>query len=508
MRTVLILAVLWCAACGTGSAADAGASGGGSSAQGGGGAALGGGGAALGGGGAAQGGGGAALGTCADLSVPCGMLGSADASIDCGTCAFSRLKLGMPSYANVSMVKTSAGLVVAWFDTSQAHLARELADGGFAVSTVDDISSSSGAAISVAAASDGQVYVAYQSGFEIRLATAVAGGAPDGGEFVIDPVVTGVEPSVALDLNGAPHIAYQQTQFSAKSIREASRAPDGGWATSLVEYIDAGYLGMPKVLFDSAGVEHVLYIVDRSTAAGGLHHASAGAVEVIAPGGLGGSALGQLDAVFDQQGALHAVWPSYPFSLMYGRREAGTWQVRPVSDDNAGHENNALAVDGQGRAVVAFHNFQALKLSAFNGQSFSVQGVQPCDEGGVALSFDGQNRLRLASACGAMSVLTLDGRYPASHRADCEQLSSLVCAQACGACKASDGDCCLSTTGTTHCTNRCSASIGGLACFDATKPQSLFDQCLAAAGGLTCAMPSTDGVDVRGTACDELFAAP
>jgi hypothetical protein len=105
-------------------------------------------------------------------------------------------------------------------------------------------------------------------------------------------------------------------------------------------------------------------------------------------------------------------------------------------------------------------------------------------------------------------VLTHDGKYPASHVSTCSQLTTLVCAQACGACKAADGDCCLTGTGTRSCTNRCPTNIGGRACFDATKPASLFDQCLAAASSLQCAVPATDGVDVRGTPCDALLAAP
>jgi hypothetical protein len=408
---------------------------------------------------------------------------------------------------NPSVVRSPQGLLIASLTPTSLTLSRELGDGGFSQERVDDFGPTNDPAVSLALAADGTMRIAYQKGAEVWLATSMDGGLPDGGGFTVERAVTGFAPSLALDPGGNPHLAYLRFVLDGRQLRNSERASDGGWSESVLEQIDAGFIGMPKLLYDSAGAAHTLYIVDRATVPGGLHHASSGSIEVVPEGALGGGGNGQVDAVFDSAGTLHAVWPQYPFRLMYGRRSAGNWSVIPVSSDNAGHQNNALAVDAMGRAVVAFHTFSALKLSAFNGSSFSVQGLLACESGGIALSLDSTNRLTAVSACGTMSVLTSSGQYPAGHAGRCDQLTTQVCAKACGPCSSS-GNCCLSATGFRSCTNRCPTNIGGLACSDATKPEAAFDACLAASAGLVCATPATDGVDLRGTVCDPLFAKP
>jgi hypothetical protein len=440
-----------------------------------------------------------ALGTCADLPEACGVLGAGATALDCGSCFFRRTAFGPGR--EPSLVSTAQGLQLAYLnDLGEVWLARELPDGGFSRHLVDAIDARSAPSLKIGP--DGTAHVAYQSNFEIWYAI---GPLADGG-FDRVRVGTGAAPSLALNPSGRPHLAYQGAS-AIRDIRHAVRADDGGWQETTIESFDGGLLGLPTVVLDPNAAPHILYLV-RTASGSALHYKGAGAIEVVEPGNLGGGADGQLSAAFDSNGALHAVWPAYPFSLSYGVRTSAGWSVRPASSDNAGHENNALVLSPSGKPMVAFHNFSALNISGFTGSSFSVQGVLPCDQGAVSLVYDSAGRLRMATDCKGVQLLTLDGQYPHDHRSNCDQLSTLVCDKACNACSPGAGQCCMSATGTQTCTNRCTTNIGGRACSDATKAPTLTDQCLAAAGGLQCSMPAVEGVDLRGTPCDALFAAP
>lgn len=473
-----------------------------------------GGGSAVGGGSAA--GGGNVLGTCAELPVACGTLGTGGGAtpLACGDCFFDRAVLGVQGVENAAaMVNTSGGLVVAWAAENTGStrwvLSRELADGGFESEDFAPPSTPSNLALGLAVAPDGTTYIAYpdDGAVGVWLATSVDGGAPDGGRFINEPIdPSGAWPTVALDPAGQPRVAYVKNVAGPHpGLFTARRGADGGWELTLHEVVDAGLgtVGQPQLLFDATGAQHLVYRVLGFGPEGGLHHESGGVV-TIAPGP--GASRTPVAAAFDDAGRLHALWSLSALYVSHSVFTAGGWSDLATWTFGA-HQLGAMAIGPHGQPAMVFHSRASLELFAYNGHGYAQQSLQSCSEGSMAVAFDGAQRLRVASGCGAMSVLTPVGYYPVDHASRCAQLTTTVCGLACGAC--ADNDCCVSIDpGKKSCSNNCPSNVGGAACFNAFRPDSLLDDCLAESASLACTTPATSGVELHTGACHELFLDP
>lgn len=467
--------------------------------------------------GGGSGGGSGDVGTCAQLPVACGELGAGGggAAVSCGECFFDRTVLGQAAVTNsAAMVATSDGLVIAWQEQSSPYpefvLSRELPDGGFSREAFAPPGEWSSPGLGLAVAADGTTFVAYpeDSLREVWLATSVAGGLPDGGHFMNESVDDGELPTLALDHAGAVHFAYVKPQNLQPAVWVAQRASDGGWERSVVEQIDAtgtGLVGQPVVLFDAAGAEHVVYRVLGNGPEGGLHHVSGGVVTVLPATGPGRTPIA---AAFDAQDRLHVLWSLDGLGVSHSMLSATGWSEVGVWSYGA-HELGAMTIAPGGLPALAFHSRSSVELFSWNGFAHGRQSIQSCDEGPLAMVFDTAGRLRIASGCSAMSVLTPRGYYPADHASRCADLTTRLCGLACGACAASDGDCAISTsTGGSSSANYCPENFGGRACWNADRSDAMLEACRAVADALTCTTPATDGVDLQSGPCHDLFVEP
>ncbi len=478
----------------------------------GGGGGTGGGSGNLGGGIGSTGGGSGDFGTCGQLSFACGQLGTGGGSASCGECFFTREVLGEQGLENAAaMVNTPNGLVIAWSERGQHwYLSREQSDGGFSREEFAEPGEPLHPAVGLAVADDGTTYITYpgDSLDGVWLATSVPGGLLDGGSFINERVDDGELPNLALDSSGALHLTYLKTANFHPTVWTATRANDGGWDKTLVELVDAGVsetVSQPALLFDSAGDEHLVYRVLGYGPEGGLHHASNGVITTLPAQGPGRTPIA---AKFDGANQLHVLWSLSGLDIAHSVRTLTGW-VDLGTFTYGAHELGAMTIAPNGLPVFTFHSRSSTELFMWNGHAHARQSIQSCDEGPLALAFDGSNRLRVASGCGSMSVLTPQGYYPADHASRCEELTTQVCTLACGACKASDGDCAISTTtGGNSSTNFCAENFGGRACWDATKTDAMLNDCLAVSSSLTCAATATDGVDLSDGPCHLMFEEP
>ncbi len=161
--------------------------------------------------------------------------------------------------------------------------------------------------------------------------------SPDWNHSVIDSgsVFVGMHTAIATDATGAVHIAYSEGDVDLKYLRQPGGLPS--WAAT-AEVVDPnGPIDGASLVVDAAGVVHLSYY--RWKNAGGNF------------------------------------WDG---ELWYARREpSGTWTNRQVvAVGETGYvsgDTTALAIDGQGRLHILFHQFTA--LTADFSHAWSASGT-------------------------------------------------------------------------------------------------------------------------------------
>jgi hypothetical protein len=106
--------------------------------------------------------------------------------------------------------------------------------------------------------SSGAVHIAYQRDNALQYAHRDANGTWSLTTLDADALVTGVDPSLALDDQGGVHIGY--TDLPDRNLRYAYRAPAGEWTLTTIE---AGMsAAQPAIATDPDGNIHVSYRSD------------------------------------------------------------------------------------------------------------------------------------------------------------------------------------------------------------------------------------------------------
>ncbi len=174
--------------------------------------------------------------------------------------------------------------------------------------------------------------------------------------------------SVALDANGYPHISYRyvDTENVVSQLRYA-RWDGAQWLTQTVAsgFMDTGIGIDPSLALDSAGHPHITY-VDVNWSVGTLQYAywdgSQWVLETIDDSGqAGGSNSGRLvrtSLVLDDAGYPHvSYYNATNGDPMYAYQDGSGWHSEVISDsaDVMGW-SNSLALDSNGNPHVSFYN--------------------------------------------------------------------------------------------------------------------------------------------------------
>lgn len=173
----------------------------------------------------------------------------------------------------------------------------------------------------------------------------------------IDGPGAGWHSSIALDLQGVPHVAYYEP--SGGNLKYARRDPASGWVIQTVD--EEGAVGrMPSIQLDRLNRPHISY------------H----------------------DTTHDD--------------LKYARWTGDTWQIEVVDSDDAVGDYTDLALDTLGRAHISyFHlknandaDYGNLKYAHFDGAQWRIETVDA--EGLVgwftSIAVDGENRPHISYA--------------------------------------------------------------------------------------------------------------
>ena len=461
------------------------------SAGGGGGVSSAGGGSGGGAGGTGGGSGGLCLdarATCQAHGAQCGEAALDCGRIDCGTCSIGSLTGPRGTPEHLAMAGLPRGVVVATGGRLGVGLLVPQGagapdyDGGYVAVTVPDAGAENGEqSLSVAAAADGTIWVAYVTGSPSRVyvASSATGFAPES-------IAEGGSVAVTVDRQGQPRVAY--SAFAAQTGIYEARLDGGVWVSSFAAPATRDDVGL-GIAVDSQGRSHLLYITDLMGAVAHTVATPSGyTTEPVSPGGGADFHRAAISAGVGDE--LHAVWSTG--GLRYGHRTDAGWSTMRVPRLPATGFNVTVATRG-GHAQLAFVDDDFAYYGVPIGDAgFAIQRLHQTQANRSAIAVDGEGTVHVASVDstpGAMGlkIWKFTGKYPDGYADKFRQIGEGLCSKA-RECLGDAGTYCLQYSVGDSCAAPFSSCVGGVITrlWSVTVDAGLVDACLAAVPSAQC----------------------
>ncbi len=202
----------------------------------------------------------------------------------------------------------------------------------------------------------------------------------------IEEVGYSENPSLALDSNDQPHLAYLYNGDLNYAYW------DGSWHTEVVE-AGVGY-NRPSLVLDSLDRPHIGYQHGYST----IDHAyKDGSTWVLQTAADGYAWAGLVSLALDTQDLPHLSYFAEPAGVQYASYDGAQWVIENVDTCDWGPCSTSLALDGNDHPLLAYYDdgSQSLKYAFYDGAAwqFSLLDIGLGEYGGylaMALGPDGQ----------------------------------------------------------------------------------------------------------------------
>lgn len=339
--------------------------------------------------------------------------------------------------------------------------------------------------LQVQRAANGTVHFAWDSAEGVRYTST----AVDYEVTLVAPDAEG--PSLAIDAEGNPWVAYVKQGTSGTNAAYITRNTSGAWSeTAILDELGHTQYPWVDIAFDADNILRVALV--KNTTEGlllGTMNGEAFAFETVSADVAPGREV-RVELFF---GSANRTWIAQgnPNGLVLWSHDNGTWaqESYPSRGDQSW---SALVTDEglQALALNAEHTFAGNGTQLVRGerrQHVSAGGPQrdilgllsddrlavlvSCDETGV-----------FGSLSSGLCLLVEEGVYSAEWEAQCDATSQSICEQAC-ACTSGD-DCCVEG----RCTSSfgCMGNVRATLCADPTQPESAVGECQAVATTGTC----------------------